>query len=80
MMALTRLPARLFGTLMSLEPVVAALSGLIFLGEHLNLPQWSGLTAVIIASVGSTLTLQSSKPRLRRIKVRKFSPPPSDQR
>ncbi|WP_029687227.1 threonine/homoserine exporter RhtA [Tatumella saanichensis] len=80
MMALTRLPARLFGTLMSLEPVVAALSGLIFLGEHLNLPQWLGLTAVIIASAGSTLTLQSSKPRLRRVKVRKFSPSSSDQR
>lgn len=79
MMALTRLPARLFGTLMSMEPVVAAMSGLIFLNEHLNLPQWLGLSAVIVASVGSTLTLQSSRPRLRRVRVKKFSPPLSDQ-
>lgn len=31
MMALTRLPTRTFGTLMSLEPALAALSGMIFL-------------------------------------------------
>ena len=70
MMALTRLPARLFGTLMSLEPVVAAMSGLIFLGEELNLPQWLGLTAIIIASPGSTLTMQPAKNRLRRVRVK----------
>lgn len=36
MMALTRLPTRTFGTLMSLEPALAALSGMIFLGETLE--------------------------------------------
>ena len=39
MMALTRLPTRTFGTLMSLEPALAALSGMIFLGETLKLSQ-----------------------------------------
>ncbi len=34
---LTRLPTRTFGTLMSLEPALAALSGMIFLGETLKL-------------------------------------------
>ncbi len=70
MMALTRLPARLFGTLMSLEPVVAAMSGLIFLGEKLNMPQWLGLTAIIIASAGSTLTMQPAKNKIRRVKIK----------
>ncbi|WP_438813544.1 EamA family transporter [Symbiopectobacterium sp.] len=35
MMALTRLPAKTFSTLMSMEPAIAALSGILFLGEHL---------------------------------------------
>ncbi|MEG3134475.1 threonine/homoserine exporter RhtA [Rouxiella sp. T17] len=58
MMALTRLPAKTFGTLMSLEPAVAALSGILFLGEHLTPWQWLALAAIIIASAGSTLTAQ----------------------
>lgn len=33
MIALTRLPARIFGTLMSLEPAMAAFSGMLFLGK-----------------------------------------------
>ncbi len=56
MMALTRLPAKTFGTLMSLEPAVAALSGILFLGEHLTPLQWTALAAIIAASAGSTLT------------------------
>ncbi|OON40925.1 threonine/homoserine exporter RhtA [Izhakiella australiensis] len=61
MMALTRLPARVFGTLMSLEPGMAALSGMVFLGEMLNGLQWLGLLAIISASIGSTLTAQRKK-------------------
>lgn len=36
MIALTRLPTRIFGTLMSMEPALAAISGMIFLGETLT--------------------------------------------
>ncbi|SUG48607.1 Putative DMT superfamily metabolite efflux protein precursor [Salmonella enterica subsp. arizonae] len=36
MIALTRLPTRTFGTLMSMEPALAAVSGMIFLGETLT--------------------------------------------
>lgn len=36
MVALTRLPARTFSTLMSMEPAIAALSGLLFLSERLT--------------------------------------------
>ena len=58
MMALTRLPTRTFGTLMSLEPALAALSGMIFLDETLKLSQTLALGAIIIASMGATLTMQ----------------------
>ncbi|WP_435954451.1 threonine/homoserine exporter RhtA [Dryocola sp. BD626] len=56
MIALTRLPTRTFGTLMSMEPGLAALSGMLFLGEHLTLVQWMALLSIIAASAGSTLT------------------------
>lgn len=62
MVALTRLPAKSFGTLMSLEPAMAALSGMLFLGEVLALIQWLGLLAIILASAGATLTLRPAKP------------------
>lgn len=62
MIALTRLPTRTFGTLMSMEPALAALSGMIFLGEMLTFHQILALGAIIIASMGSTLTMrQESK-------------------
>lgn len=56
MIALKELPARTFGILMSLEPAVAALAGLVFLHEVLSPRQWLAVTLVIAASTGSTLT------------------------
>ncbi|MBB1200022.1 threonine/homoserine exporter RhtA [Enterobacteriaceae bacterium 89] len=56
MIALTRLPSRTFGTLMSMEPALAAVSGMIFLGETLNGTQTLALLAIMAASMGSTLT------------------------
>ena len=61
MMALTRIPARTFGTLMSLEPAVGALSGMIILGERLTLLEWGALGAVVVASAGATLTIKTNK-------------------
>ncbi|MFJ5363587.1 threonine/homoserine exporter RhtA [Pectobacterium punjabense] len=63
MVALTRLPARTFSTLMSMEPAIAALSGILFLGEHLSLIQWMALIFIIIASLGATLTIKSAEVR-----------------
>ena len=63
MVALTRLPARTFSTLMSVEPAFGALSGLLFLQEHLSLAQWLAITCIILASAGATLTMHNeSKP------------------
>ena len=56
MIALKALPARAFGILMSLEPAVAALVGLVFLREVLSPTQWLAVALVIAASAGSTLT------------------------
>ncbi|MFG3200821.1 DMT family transporter [Streptomyces sp. NPDC048192] len=52
--ALRRLTPRVFGVLTSLEPAVGALTGLLFLGQHLAVAQWAGVAAVGLASVGAT--------------------------
>jgi inner membrane transporter RhtA len=54
--ALRRMRAAVFGVLMSLEPAMAALSGLIFLGQHLRLREWIAVVLVMAASVGVTRT------------------------
>ena len=68
MIALTRLPTRTFGTLMSMEPALAALSGMIFLGETLTFGQTMALAAIITASVGSTLTLRRES-RIEKVEI-----------
>jgi inner membrane transporter RhtA len=54
--ALRRLPANVFGVLMSLEPAVAALAGLVILGQHLSLREWAAIGLVVLASAGATAT------------------------
>lgn len=58
MVALTRLPARTFSILMSLEPAIAALSGLLFLSEKLSWNQWLAIGAIILASAGAAATIR----------------------
>lgn len=60
MVALTRMPTRTFGTLMSIEPAIGALSGLLFLQEYLSLSQWMAILCIILASVGATMTMGST--------------------
>ncbi|UBX52728.1 EamA family transporter [Acinetobacter pseudolwoffii] len=62
MIALRNLTALSFGTLMSLEPAIAALSSFIFLGETLLWTQWLALATIISASIGCTVTSQRRKP------------------
>jgi inner membrane transporter RhtA len=63
MVALTRLPARTFSTLMSMEPAIAALCGLLLLQEHLMSNQWLAIGAIILASLGAALT---ARPRANK--------------
>lgn len=67
MIALTRLPAKTFGTLMSLEPCMGAFIGIIFLHEHLTLIQWVALAFIVLASIGSTVTIKS-KTKIEEVK------------
>lgn len=53
--ALRRLPTRVFGILMSLEPAAAALAGLVVLGQRLGPWQLVALVLVSVASLGVTL-------------------------
>jgi inner membrane transporter RhtA len=53
MIALRRLSARTFGTLMSFEPAIAAVAGVLLLGEHLSGVQYLAIGAIIAASVGA---------------------------
>ena len=64
MVALTRLPARTFGILMSVEPVFGALVGWVMLHERLTSVQWLAITLIILASIGTTwsATAQRTSP------------------
>ena len=54
MIALTRMPARTFGVLMSIEPAIGALFGAAYLNERLTFTQWAAIGLIIAASVGTT--------------------------
>jgi len=51
--ALRRIPARVFGIWLSLEPVAAAVVGLVLLGESLAARDWAALCCVTVASAGA---------------------------
>ncbi|MFI7442456.1 EamA family transporter [Nonomuraea indica] len=57
--ALRRMPKRVFGILMSLEPAAAALVGVLVLGELLHLQQWAAILCIVAASLGATRTARS---------------------
>lgn len=52
--ALRRMPTRLFGVLMSLEPGVAALAGYVVLDQRLSALEILAIVLVVLASVGAT--------------------------
>ena len=54
--ALRRLPAQVFGVLLSLGPAVAALVGVVVLHETLRAREWLAVGLVALASVGVAWT------------------------
>jgi threonine/homoserine efflux transporter RhtA len=52
--ALRRMPPRVFGIFMSLDPAFAALIGLVVLGEVLDAREWLAIGCVIVACAGAT--------------------------
>jgi inner membrane transporter RhtA len=51
--SLRRMPIRLFGVWMSAEPAVAALIGLVMLGQQLSLVEWVAIGCVMAACAGA---------------------------
>jgi inner membrane transporter RhtA len=60
MYALTRLPARTFGILMSIEPAFGALIGVVYLHEMLTAIQWTAVALIIAASIGATASARQA--------------------
>jgi inner membrane transporter RhtA len=52
MSALRRMPANVFGVLMSLEPAIAALAGFLVLSQSLGARDLAAIACVVVASVG----------------------------
>jgi inner membrane transporter RhtA len=63
--ALRSLAASTFGVLMSLEPAVAALAGLVVLGERLTAGQVVAVACVCAASAGATWSAAAARRRAR---------------
>ena len=61
--ALKRLSPAVFGVLLSTEPALASVVGMIMLGEILSGGGWTALVMVSVAALGSTLTARRIPPR-----------------
>jgi inner membrane transporter RhtA len=55
---LRRVPPKVFGIWMSLEPAIAALVGLVMLGQSLSLLEWAAIGCVTVASAGAALSVK----------------------
>jgi inner membrane transporter RhtA len=56
LITLRRVPARFYGVFQSVTPVLAALAGLVFLGQALHAHQWAGMAMVIAANAVAVLS------------------------
>ncbi|MEV6239134.1 EamA family transporter [Lentzea sp. NPDC051838] len=66
LIALRRVPARFFGLVCSVHPVLAALAGLVLLGETLELHHWAGILLVVTANaLAVTCTKWSGSPTVQ---------------
>jgi inner membrane transporter RhtA len=65
LLALRRVPARLYGVFMSVNPVFAALTGLVVLGQSLPPADWLAIAAIVAAnavSVAAGAAAQRTRP------------------
>lgn len=62
MMVLARMPAKVYGMIVCLEPAGGALTGFLFLHESLSASQCAGIAAVIAAALGAAVTARAPVP------------------
>jgi inner membrane transporter RhtA len=62
MVAMRQLPPHTFSTLLSAEPVIGALMGLVLLGERLAPLQWFSVGLIVVASVGAAMSTETAEP------------------
>jgi len=62
MFALKRLSSGAFSTMLATEPAIAAIAGMLVLGELLTATQWSAIGLIMVAAMGSALTAKPSAP------------------
>ncbi len=60
---LRHIPARFFGTFMSMHPVWAALAGLVLLGQVLAAHEWIGIVVVALSNAVAVITANGGKRR-----------------
>jgi inner membrane transporter RhtA len=63
MLALQRISASAFGTLLSLEPAIASVVGFMILHEALSLLQCFAIALIVAASIGITLSSKKQQPQ-----------------
>ncbi len=66
MLALRRVPAGFFSVFMSINPIFAALTGLVVLGQSLGLTAWIAVAAIVTANAVATSTGLWTRPGTSR--------------
>jgi inner membrane transporter RhtA len=61
LIALRRVPQRFFGVFMSVNPVIAAVAGIVLLGQVLDLHEWIGIAVVVTANAVAVATSRSPR-------------------
>jgi len=64
LIALRRVPARLFSLLMSVQPIFAALVGAVLLGQRLGALEWAGIALIVGANVAALMGARRGRARL----------------
>ncbi|WTW81912.1 EamA family transporter [Streptomyces sp. NBC_00009] len=62
LLALRRVPAHFFGIFMSINPVCAALVGLLILGQHLGPESWTAIAVIVAANAVAVGTAANRSP------------------
>ncbi|AVT35427.1 DMT family transporter [Plantactinospora sp. BB1] len=63
LVALRTVPARLFGVFMSVHPVLAALAGIVILGQLLAPHEWAGIAVIVTVNALAVHSASTPRPR-----------------